>query len=172
MDRGACQATVHRIAKRWTQLVTQHEQHELTYLVKAYPIDHSKRAMGTLIGQLAKGPAAQHWPEVYLVPALVPSDTLYLYLTISKFCYNYCFLKKHNKVIIIPSKKGWLQPHQTFLFLQEFILIFLPHSSLTPVSITNLLLIPLSSPLVSLDWDKELSSPNLTLACLPVSISE
>ena len=41
-----------------------------------------------------------------------------------------------------------------------------------PISITNLLLIPLSSLLVSIDWDSELSSPNLTLACLPVPISE
>ena len=96
----------------------------------------------------------------------------YLYLTISKLCYNYCFLKKHNKVIIIPSKKRMAVASPDFSVSLGIYSDFLTTQLTYPISITNLLLIPLSSLLVSIDWDSELSSSNLTLACLPVPISE
>lgn len=84
------------------------------------------------------------------IPAVFAMYHTVLYITISKFCYNYYFIKKHNKVIMIPSKKGWLVASLNFSASVGTYSSW-PHSSLTPACITNLLLSLLSSLLVPVD---------------------
>lgn len=89
----------------------------------------------------------------------------YTILTISKSCYNYCFPRKYNKIIIIPSKKDGCGLTKTFLLPWRFTWTFWPHSSHLPL---HILKYPIPGSFSNLFQQ---AAPNVTLANLPASIS-